>query len=852
MGAIGELLVEGRDASGFVCSSTPRLSWKVVSDSDGWRQGGAEVELTRGGQVATAPVDGDRSFLVDWPFEALAPRERVSLRVRAADEGGVWTNWCEPIRIRSGALGPEGWVGEAIGVSSDDARRVGQPILLRREFVTDGSLLSATLYASAYGVYQVEVNGTQVDDQVLKPGWTPYDKRTVFEVTDITDLVRAGANCVGAQVAGGWFTESYGFSGRARPVYGEQPRFMAQVVLEYPERTEVVATDGDWRATTQGPIVSSGIYDGEHYDARRRCAGFSAPGFDDSDWLAVEASALERPPTPRTSPAVRVTEVVDPVEILTTPSGRTVVDFGQNLVGRVRLTLRAPRDTVVTLRHAEVLEDGELGTRPLRLAAATDSWTSAGDGPESWAPQFTFHGFRYAEVAGWPEREPMLGAITAEVVHSDMRRTGWFECSDPLLDKFHENVVWGMRGNFLSLPTDCPQRDERLGWTGDIEVFAPTAAFLYDVDAFLSSWLTDLALEQTSAGCVPFVVPNVLSDSATPAAAWGDAATVVPSVLFERYGDVEVLRRQFTSMRSWVEHLRRLAGDRCLWEGGFQFGDWLDPDAPPDRPGDAKVDNDIVASAYLYHSARLAQRAARLLGDDEAAEDYEAYAERVRRAWLAEYCTPAGRIMSDAPTAYALAIAFGIAQGDAVSKLGDRLAELCEKNDYRIGTGFVGTPIIADALTRTGHLDIAGRMLLCSQCPSWLYPVTMGATTVWERWDSMLPDGSINPGEMTSFNHYALGAVADWMHRTVAGLAPLAPGYQVIDAAPHPVEGLEFARAAHETPLGRAEVGWRRDGAAIVVDVVVPANARARVTLPNGEVLMVGSGAREWRVPEET
>ena len=368
-----------------------------------------------------------------------------------------------------------------------------------------------------------------------------------------------------------------------------------------------------------------------------------------------------------------------------------------------------------------------------------------------------------------------------------MERTGWFECSNPLLNQLHQNVVWGMRGNFLDVPTDCPQRDERMGWTGDIQVFAPTAAFLYDASGFLQSWLVDLALEQHKAGgAVPHVVPNILGGKG--AAAWGDAAVIVPWVLYQRYGDRGILEAQFESMCAWVDYVAEAAGDNFLWDTGFQFGDWLDPTAPPDNPFLARTDKAIVASAYFAHSTDLVTRTAGLLGRTEEKNRYADLAEKAKTAFVREYVTPAGRLMCDAETAYALALMFDLLPtAEQRQRAGDRLAELVRDSGYHIRTGFVGTPLMCDALSSTGHYRTAYRLLAQQECPSWLYPVTMGATTIWERWDSMLPDGSINPGEMTSFNHYALGAVADWMHRTVGGLAPAAPrGSRAIVVLPLP------------------------------------------------------------------
>jgi alpha-L-rhamnosidase len=503
------------------------------------------------------------------------------------------------------------------------------------------------------------------------------------------------------------------------------------------------------------------------------------------------------------------------------------------------------------LRHAEVLENGELGTRPLRFAEATDRYTLKGGQTESWEPRFTFHGFRYVEVNDWPG-DLNLQDMYAVVLHSDMARTGWFECSDPLLNRLHENVVWGMRGNFLDVPTDCPQRDERLGWTGDLQVFAPTAAFLYDVSGFLQSWLKDLAIEQNKAGgLVPQIVPQVLNRT-MGAAAWGDAATVVPWVLYQRFSDMGILADQFESMCAWVDHIASVAGENHLWDTGFQFGDWLDPTAPPDLPGKARTDKAIVATAYFVRSADLVAQAAEVLGRTDEEQQYRSLATTARDAFAREYVTPNGRMMNDAETAYALALAFDLlSTAEQRQRAGDRLAELVRDSGYHIRTGFVGTPLICDALCSTGHYAVAYRLLMQSECPSWLYPVTMGATTVWERWDSMLPDGSINPGEMTSFNHYALGAVADWMHRTIGGLAPAEPGYRRMEICPRPGGGVTRAQTRYLTPYGLAECKWQIENGEINLQVVIPPNTTACVTLPGNDEppIEIGSGVWHWSVP---
>jgi alpha-L-rhamnosidase len=825
---------------------SPRLSWKTRTSSAGFLQSSAELESSG----VTAIVEGRDSVLVDWPFAPLEPGERRDVRVRVTDTEGSTSAWSDPLTVTAGFLAEGAWVAQFVGAATAD--RPSVPVLLRTEFEVTGALASATLYATAHGVYQVEVNGTEVDDEILKPGWTAYRHRLVHEMTDVTALVALGTNALGVSLAGGWFTETFGFIDKAKPFYGTQPAAAAQLELRYEDgRVETVASGPEWRATAAGPIVSSGIYAGESYNATAALPNWSRAGFDDVEWTPVRVDEPGPVPTPRYAPAVRAIEEVTVQEVILSPSGRTLLDFGQNMVGRLRISVDGERGTTVTLRHAEVLEHGELGVRPLRAAEATDRYTLAGGGVETWEPRFTFHGFRYAEIAGWPgDFDP--ASVTAVVIHSDMERTGWFESSHDLVNRLHENVVWGMRGNFLSLPTDCPQRDERLGWTGDIQVFAPTASYLYDCDGFLASWLEDLALEQSALdGVVPIIVPSVLPGAGLgAAAAWGDAATVVPTVLHERFGDLGVLRTQYPSMTAWADTLLGLAGERRLWEGGFQFGDWLDPDAPADFPADAKTDPDIVASGYLYRSTDFVARAAARLGNGADAARYAALAAEVKTAFLREYVSESGRMVSDAQTAYGVAVIFGLYRSDEErQRMGDRLAYLVRRAGYRIGTGFVGTPLVADALTATGHTDTAARLLTQTENPSWLYPVTMGATTVWERWDSMLEDGSINSGEMTSFNHYALGAIVDWMHRELGGLAPASPGYREIQIAPRPLLGFDWARTSHETPYGLASSGWRRSGNHIEVQATVPANTTAEVRLPGlSGAVHVGSGAHSWTV----
>jgi alpha-L-rhamnosidase len=839
--------------------SRPRLSWRTETDAPDWTQHAYRIETTDAdGTVLTdtGRVVSADSVLVAWPGPALGSRRRVGVRVQVWGEGAEPSDWSPVTHAETGLLTRTDWTARPVTPDREPTDSPLPAALLRRAFALGEPVASARLHITAYGVYEAEINGRRVGDHVLAPGWTSYRHRLRYQTFDVTDLLRSGDNAIGALLGEGWYTGRLGFGGGRRNVYGDRRALLAQLEVTHPDGTvTTIGTDETWSATT-GPVLRSELYDGEAYDARLARPGWSEPGHDTVGWSPVtELPAPEAELVAPTGPPVRRTQTVAPVEVITTPSGRTVLDFGQNLVGRLRVRLSGPAGHTVTLRHAEVLENGELGVRPLRAARATDTYTLAGQGVETYEPHFTFHGFRYAELGDWPgELDP--NAVEAVVLHTDMARTGWFESSHELVDRLHENVVQGMRGNFLDIPTDCPQRDERLGWTGDIQVFAPTASFLYDCSGMLGGWLRDLSAEQLARadGVPPLVVPDILGDAfgSAPHAVWADVAVLLPWTLYRRFGDLELLRAQYPSMRAWMERAARLTEEGGgLWRQDFQLGDWLDPAAPPDDPGAARTDGDLVANAYIARSADVLAETARLLGEKDDAVRYEQLARSVRAAFAEEFVTPGGLMASDAQTAYALALCFALLPTQRQQRgAARRLAHIVRRAGFRIATGFAGTPLICDALCAAGEPQVAYRMLLETGCPSWLYPVTMGATTVWERWDSMLPDGSINPGEMTSFNHYALGAVADWLHRTVAGLEAAEPGWRRLRIAPVPGGDLTFARAAHETPYGRAEARWRIEEDTLVVEARVPPNTRADVRLPgDDEPFAVGSGHHTFRRP---
>lgn len=743
------------------------------------------------------------------------------------------------------------WTASFITSATPSPAPEGPAAYLRKEFTLTRQPAAATLRVTAVGLIEPHLNGSVVGDEVLTPGWTSYRHRLVVSSHEVTDRIRIGGNVIGAVLGEGWALGRLGWEGK-RHHYSERPAGWLQLELEYADgSTEVIVSDDTFRSSTGGGLTDS-IYDGEEFDARLEPSGWDAPGFDDSAWDGV--SLMDWPQESLVepiAPPIRRIEELAPVDILTTPAGLTVLDFGQIISGWVRLQVTGPAGTTIALRHAEVMTDGEPDYETIRTARATDRYTLSGGGPEVWEPRFTFHGFRYVQVDGWPG-ELTADAVRAIVVHSDMRRTGWLETSDPLLNQLHANAVWSMRDNFVGVPTDCPQRDERLGWTGDINAFAPSAAFLYDVRGVLGSWLRDLAAEQAVRGFVPWVVPDVLSTPSSPTALWSDVAVSLPWTLYREYGDPRILAEAYPSMTAFIRQVADLLDENGLWSSGFQYGDWLDPDAPADNPAGGKTDRHLVAAAYLCRTTREMADTASVLEQPDDAAEFRALADRVRNAFLNEYVSANGRVANETATAYALAIAFDILDESQRAHAGDRLAAIVAAAGYRISTGFAGTPLVTDALSSTGHLDAAYLLLLETGCPSFLYPVTMGATTIWERWDSIRPDGSINPSGMTSLNHYALGAVVDWMHRTIGGLTPVEPGYSRMRIAPRPGRGVTSAVLRHTTVHGDVLVDWRIvDGEGRVL-VTIPDGTTAEVELPlhpDAAVFEIVAGSHEWNYP---
>lgn len=820
----------------------PRLSWQIVSPGRGVMQSAHQI------RVAAAPADfgkndlwdtgkviSDQSVHIVYQGPVLQSRQRLYWQVRAWDGNDKPSAWSAPAYWEMGLLQPSDWRAAWIRPEVADDTSKSQPCpLLRKEFTLRGAVKSARVYVTSLGLYEMELNGRRVGDQVFTPGWTSYNKRLQYQTYDVTNQLQPGKNAIGVILGDGWY-RGYMTWDMRRNFYGDKLALLMQLHVVYENGdAEIIATDETWKAAT-GPILSSDIYNGEIYDARLEKKGWTCPHFDETGWSGVKV--FEHSKTilvAAAGPPLRKIQEVKPVAILKTPAGETVFDMGQNMVGWIRLKVQGHAGATVTLRHTEVLnKDGNFYRDNLRKAEQKVQYTLKGSGVEIHEPHFTFQGFRYVSIEGFPG-EPALENLTGIVIHSDMEPTGSFECSHPLLNQLQHNIQWGQKGNFLDVPTDCPQRDERMGWTGDAQVFSRTAAFNMNVNNFFAKWLRDVEADQQPDGRVPFVVPNVLAPTAGGATGWADVATIIPWNMYLAYGDKKILAQQYASMKAWVGFMRQNSTDD-LWNKGFHFGDWLFYRPDDDNDGRAAVTSKyLIAQCFFAHSTQLLINAANVLGKKEDVAQYTGLLQKIKDAFLKEYVTPNGQLVSGTQTAYVLALNFDMLPEALRQQAAERLVQNIKSYNNHLTTGFLGTPYLCHVLTRFGYADLAYTLLLQETYPSWLYPVKMGATTIWERWDGIKPDGSFqNPG-MNSFNHYAYGAIGDWMYRALAGIDTdeSGPGYKRITIKPHLGGGLTFARADLQTYYGTISSHWKAENGKLQLDIEIPANTKATVYIP--------------------
>ncbi|MCW5983005.1 MAG: family 78 glycoside hydrolase catalytic domain [Bryobacteraceae bacterium] len=827
----------------------PRLSWEVQGEGRGVAQSAYQLRVSRdedGGDLVwdSGRVNSDESIHRPYEGPALESGKRYYWQARICDGKGRASEWSEAAWWEMGLLDAGDWKAKWIEPDlPDDPSEPGPSPMLRRDFKVSGAIRSARAYVTCHGLYEMYLNGRRVGDELFTPGWTSYNKRLQYQTYDVTDLLKTGDNAAGIVLGNGWYRGEIGFSGQ-RNHYGNRLALLLEIRIAYNDgRQEIIASDERWKAAT-GPILMSEIYHGETYDARLEKEGWSSPGYNETGWAGVRTANHRKDHLVAPfGPPLRRIEEVKAVKVLKTPAGDAVVDMGQNMVGWVRLRVQGPAGATVTLRHAEALDkEGNFYTENLRSAKQTVRYTLKGRGVETYEPRFTFQGFRYVAVDGYPG-ELTPDKLTGIVLHSDMARTGEFATSSPLVNQLQHNILWGQKGNFLDVPTDCPQRDERLGWTGDAQVFYRTAAFNMDVAGFFTKWLRDVAADQLTNGSVPFVVPDVLSNPKQPAAgsaAWADAAVIVPWTMYLTYGDKRILEEQYPSMARWVDYMRARAGEDYIWTGDFHFGDWLAfATTRSDYPG-ATTGKDLIATAFFGYSTSLLERTARVLRKDADAARYGELLSKIRAAFRREFVTETARVGENTQTAYALALHFDLLPENLRPLAADRLADDIRSFKH-LTSGFVGSSYVPHVLSRYGFLDEAYQLLNREEYPSYLYPVKQGATTIWERWDGQKPDGTFQDQGMNSFNHYAYGAIGDWMYRVMAGIEvdPAAPGYKRILIQPRPGGGFTSVKAATRTMYGEVSSAWTLNGGAFELAAGIPANTRATVRLPKAQLAKV-------------
>jgi alpha-L-rhamnosidase len=842
----------------------PRFSWQLHADRRGTLQLAYQIQIAGSDGDFKSPfwdtskIISEQSVHIEYQGPALQSRTRYSYRVKIWDSFGMESSWSDTAWWETALLYHKEWEAQWITPNSQYMDPLESSAFhMRKRFSLKDNIHSARIYATSLGLYELHMNGHQVGQDLFTPGWTSYEHRLQYQTYDVTSQLLAGENVIGVILADGWYKGELAWEGK-RHIFGDRRAALVQMHVMYQDGSEdIVITDSSWKCET-GAIRNSEIYHGELYDARLEKIGWSSVSFADADWHPTEQIDYTKSILiAQENWATRVTQLVQPVAYILTPSGEHVLDFGQNMVGRVRMFINAPIGTEVQLSHAEVLDNaGNFYVGNLRRAKQVVTYITKGDGMEEYANHFSFQGFRYLKIVGYPGADQglPLHQFIGEVIHSDMIEVGEFECSNELVNQLQRNIVWGQRGNFLDIPTDCPQRDERLGWTGDAQAFIRTATFNYHVGPFFTKWLRDLRADQRSDGGVPFVIPNVFDKETNlhSSSAWGDAAVICPWTMYVCYGDKRLLAEQYESMKAWADYIFNQGEHPFLWNTGFHFGDWLGLDAKENSYTGA-TPKELIATAFYAYSTDLVRKAAVTLGKLEDASIYTERLYRIRNQFASEFITPSGRLASPTQTAHALVLMFDLAEGQTRNRIARDLNQLIIENDMHLSTGFVGTPYLCTVLSENGFHETALKLLLQENYPSWLYPITKGATTIWEHWDGIKPDGTFWSDGMNSYNHYAYGAIGEWLYRKVAGLEWLEsnPGYKKFMIQPRiGGEGLTHAKLSHTSMYGKIVSGWKVSQRGTEVEVMVPANTSATVILPGANLIHVRECGREIKLDE--
>ncbi|MDP4269296.1 MAG: family 78 glycoside hydrolase catalytic domain [Bacteroidota bacterium] len=831
--------------------SQPKFGWILTSKQRNVMQTAYEIQVSENANVAgkliwqTGKVSSDASINIPFGGEKLQSGKRYFWRVRAWDNKGNCTGWSNVNFWQMALLNTADWKAKWIEADIKEVKRLCPQF--RKSFSAAKTIQSATAYITAHGMYEANINGRKVGDAFLTPGFTSYNKRLQYQTYDVTSMLQKGENVIAVNVGNGWYRGYLGWVTQVN-TWGDKLGLLLQLDISYADGTkETVMTDGSWKSAT-GSIVTAEIYHGETIDANKETTGWKLPNYDDSKWAGVKVADYKLNNLIATyNEPVRKHEVFKATKVITTPKGEKVLDFGQNMVGFESIKIKGQKGDTIRIYHAEVLDKaGNFYTENLRTATAISTYVLSGNGEEIFEPHFTFYGFRYIKIVGVrgeinPENFP------AVALYSDMPKTGSFTTSNSLINQLQSNITWGQKGNFLDIPTDCPQRDERLGWTGDAQVFVRTAAYNGGVYNFFNKWMKDLAADQWEDGRVPWVIPNIFTTSKKESGStgWSDASTIIPWNIYMAYGDKRILENQYPSMKKWVDYMKNKSVNSLWNTEKFHFGDWLFFRPSDDKDGIAAItDKNMIAQCFFAHSTQMLINAAQVLGKTDDMKLYSDLLSKVKKAYMDEYMTANGGLVSSTQTAYVLALHFDMLPENLRQQAADRLVKNIAKYNNHITTGFIGTPYICHVLSRFGYEDVAYKLLLQKTYPSWLYPVTVGATTIWERWDAQKPDGSFQTSEMNSFNHYAYGAIGDWMYREAAGLREEAAGYKEIIVQPHPGGDFTYMNADLKTSYGNAASHWKIEGNQLIMEVEIPVNTTATIFIPAKSVAEISESGK--------
>lgn len=824
----------------------PRLSWEIISNKRNFIQSAYQIRVASSISDLgsnknllwdSGKISSEESNQIEYTGRVLKSSERVYWQTKIWGKDGSQSSWSSPAYWEMGLLQLSDWKAKWIEQSEKDnlTNSTACP-MFRKEVSINKAVKSARAYVTSHGLYELRINGKKISEQLFTPGWTSYKTRLQYQTYDITQNLKDGTNALGAIIGNGWYKGPMKWDYTPNN-YGSKLGLLLQIQITFKDgSTETITSDETWKYST-GPILMSEIYDGETYDARLEKTGWDSPNYNENAWQKVTTAnyGFENLIASEGS-EVKVTQTIRPIKKFVTPNGELVFDFGQNMVGWVQLKLKGKAGDKITLKHGEVLDqNGNLYLGNLRKAQQKIEYSFKGENVETFEPHFTFQGFRFISVTDY-KGDISLNDLAGKVIHSDMTPSGNFECSDSLINQLQRNIQWGLRGNFLDVPTDCPQRDERLGWTGDAQVFAPTACFNMDAASFYTKWMKDFIPDQLSDGRIPHVIPNILPNEGG-AAGWADAGIIVPWTVYLNYGDKRILEVQYESMKKWIEYLKVRTGDSFIWSKAVGYGDWLAfATTKSDYPG-ATTDKDLIGTAYFYYSTSLMNKIAMVLGKNKDAEDYSILMTKIKNAFQKEFFTSSGRIASNTQTAYLLALAFNLVPDNFKAEAARRLAEDVERFGH-LTTGFLGASHITKVLTDFGYQELAFKLLFRKEYPSWLYPVTKGATTIWERWDGIKTNGTFQSEGMNSFNHYAYGAVGKWLYSDVAGieLNENVPGYKNIIIKPHTNEKLKFAKAEYNSIYGKIRSSWHKVDNNFTLELEIPANTSADVYLPASEL----------------